>query len=687
VRLPSGSILTIGLAAALAGMAALIRRRWRQHRLPADPSAADPPRPQLPAVATAAEAAWLATQRRTHEPDDTGPTQDATFGDEPVDEADEDPLDGAGPDQETGHHPDPQASVDAEVDPAAADRGLTPGGLPAPSLLDLVGQPAGRGLAERVWAGGAGLTGMGAAGAARAVLARLLTSCGPMGAQLLTTAAAAAELLPAETLDRLALVPGVRVFPTLPAVLTAAEAELLGRARRLADTDSTDLTAYRHLPDAEPVPAVLLLAHTPDSTAQTARAAAILQLAAGRDLGAIWLGGWPPATMHVTADGTLHTTDEPRAAVGRVEILTAADAADLLAGLLPAVRDSLDVLDPTALLPAPAPVVDEPAEDAGERAEEPGAAAETAGAADVAALGAGRPAGPAVLAVGVLGRVRLTAASDGREVTGLRAKVRDLLALLAVHPDGLGTEQVGEALWPDAPPGRVGGRLSATLALARRALRDAAGIGQTDASPAGDGLTRAGTAGEADGPVDLLPRTDGRYQLHPDLIDTDHRQFTTALATARRAAEAGDTAGQLAGLQLAADLYRGEALDGVAYPWAEPVRETLRRQGTDALASLADLLTTAAASGDAGGGQRQAALAALERAVEVDPYNEELYRRIMRLHAEAGRTDAVRRTFRLLEARLADLDVDPDPDTASLAAQLTRPAPRPRPARTAVARR
>src|SRR5439155_11397951 len=35
-----------------------------------------------------------------------------------------------------------------------------------------------------------------------------------------------------------------------------------------------------------------------------------------------------------------------------------------------------------------------------------------------------------------------------------RAKVRDLLALLAVHPDGLTSEQVGEALWPDAAPGR-----------------------------------------------------------------------------------------------------------------------------------------------------------------------------------------------------------------------------------------
>jgi len=198
------------------------------------------------------------------------------------------------------------------------------------------------------------------------VLARLLTGAGPLGSQLLTTTAAVAELLPAEAGEAFALLPGVRVFPSPAAVLTAAEAELLGRARRLADTDSGDLAAYRQLPDAEPVPAVLLLAHTPDTPGQAARAQAMLQLAGGRDLGAVWLGPWPPAGLHVTADGTVHAQQpdrsEPAAAVlGRVELLSPADAADLLAGLLPAVRDSLDVLDPPpCCLPPPRPSSHQP---------------------------------------------------------------------------------------------------------------------------------------------------------------------------------------------------------------------------------------------------------------------------------------------------------------------------------------
>ena len=126
------------------------------------------------------------------------------------------------------------------------------------------------------------------------------------------------------------------------------------------------------------------------------------------------------------------------------------------------------------------------------------------------------------------------------------------------------------------------------------------------------------------------------------------------------------------------DLYRAEPLDGITYTWTEPVRETLRRQATDALAALADSLTPASEPGASPAGQIPAsadpaeALAALERAAEVDPYNEELYRRIMRLQDAAGRRDAVRRTLRLLEARLVDLDTDPDPATLALAADFLR---------------
>jgi DNA-binding SARP family transcriptional activator len=46
---------------------------------------------------------------------------------------------------------------------------------------------------------------------------------------------------------------------------------------------------------------------------------------------------------------------------------------------------------------------------------------------------------------------------------------------------------------------------------------------------------------------------------------------------------------------------------------------------------------------------------------------------MMRLQAQLGRLEEVRRTFKNLERRLADLDVDPDPATEKLVADLLRP--------------
>ena len=765
IRLPSGSILGLGLAATIAGLLTLVRRRRRQHRIPGDPSAPEPTRPALPAAAEAAEAAWLATRRRAQDAEDfhsDGLEPDNLDSDGlDLDDLDSDDLDSddlipedlAPEDRELSLAGGWQAGA-ADLDTGedlfsgggavpgavtAVERGATAGGAPAPSLLALVGPPSAAVLADAAWSDGVGLTGPGAAGAARAVLARLLTASGPMGGQLLTTDAAVADLLPAGAAEGFSVIPGVTVFATLAAALTAAEAELLGRSRRLDDGGVDTLAGYRQLPDGEPVPAVLLLAHVPDTPGLAARARAVLHLGRDRELGAVWLGDWPSATLTVTATGALITdaagpaaskapdnASSPArpspAAVGQAENLTQADAADLFVGLLPAIRDALDILDPTN--PNPNPDLDPGTDSAGtldtdetadtnepavagdgieattppaaENRHDTGDAGEEAtraprrsahGAVPDGALPAGAPVDRAVFDVAVFGRVRVTAAVGGREVTGLRAKVRDLLALLAVHPDGLTADQVVEALWPDAAPGRASRRLSPLLALTRRVMRDAAHLEQpaqddshSNGARSNDAQSNAArsSGGGPSGSVDLIPLVDGRYRLHPVLIDTEHRRFTAALTAAADARRDGDEAARRAALQAVGDLYRGEPLDGVTYTWAEPVRETLRRQATDALAALAYLLAPAGEPGAGPAGQSPApadpaeALAALERAVEVDPYNEDLYRRVMRLQAVAGRRDGVRRTLRLLEARLVDLDTDPEPATLVLAADLLR---------------
>ena len=46
----------------------------------------------------------------------------------------------------------------------------------------------------------------------------------------------------------------------------------------------------------------------------------------------------------------------------------------------------------------------------------------------------------------------------------------------------------------------------------------------------------------------------------------------------------------------------------------------------------------------------------------------------MSLHAALGRRDAIQRVYRLLEARLTEIDAEPEPETAELRDELLQPA-------------
>ena len=151
---------------------------------------------------------------------------------------------------------------------------------------------------------------------------------------------------------------------------------------------------------------------------------------------------------------------------------------------------------------------------------------------------------------------------------------------------------------------------------------------------------------------------------------------TTAPTRARSPATCGDskppsatppepstTSTARAALRRAVDAYRGDLLSGVGYSWVEPVRQDLHRRALDAQLRLAEL--------DDRAGHPELAVAVLERAIDLDRYAEEPYRRLMALHAAHGRPDAVTATWQLLRSRLADLDVDMDETTARLYRTLT----------------
>ncbi|HEX2046562.1 MAG TPA: BTAD domain-containing putative transcriptional regulator [Acidimicrobiales bacterium] len=238
------------------------------------------------------------------------------------------------------------------------------------------------------------------------------------------------------------------------------------------------------------------------------------------------------------------------------------------------------------------------------------------------------------VSVQLLGTYRIDVA--GVEIrAGLRAKARELLAFYLLHPAGTTLDAAVEALWPEADPGRGSEWFWTALGNLRSRLRDATGEKK----------------------LKVIERDGDRYRVEP-LFDVDLWRLEQALSDGATGAEAA----RAAAYDRVAQIYTGDLLAGADWAWAETPREDLRQRVLDVLVWLGDVRW---ASGDARGSWQ-----ALQRAVEVDPYAEQIYRRIMRLQSKLGRPDDAAATFRRLQARLVEIDLEPTPESEKLFAEL-----------------
>ena len=113
---------------------------------------------------------------------------------------------------------------------------------------------------------------------------------------------------------------------------------------------------------------------------------------------------------------------------------------------------------------------------------------------------------------------------------------------------------------------------------------------------------------------------------------------------------------------MALQLYRGELLTGDTWQWVEGAREDIRRRAVDAVAHVAEARLMA--------DDLEAALAVFEQGLEIDAVSEELYRRTMAVQSRLARRDAIRGTFRLLQARLAAYGLAPANQSEQVFAEL-----------------
>ncbi|MDQ1438229.1 MAG: hypothetical protein QOK43_1858, partial [Acidimicrobiaceae bacterium] len=226
-----------------------------------------------------------------------------------------------------------------------------------------------------------------------------------------------------------------------------------------------------------------------------------------------------------------------------------------------------------------------------------------------------------LIEVRLLGPLQVTA--RGREVAGWRARARELLALLAAHPEGLTLDQATEALFPGSDAERARANFRTVTSNLRTTLRNAAGLPES---------------------AEIVSRVNGRYRLDEELVGVDLWRFNAA------GPDDSDVGA------LTAPIAAGED-----FSWAEPIRLRVQRQLVERFGALA---TRRLAEGDADG-----AIRAAQRVIEADPDDEDGYLRLMELQAGLGRANGVRTTYRMLERRMADLGVEPSEAARSFVAE------------------
>jgi predicted ATPase/DNA-binding SARP family transcriptional activator len=208
------------------------------------------------------------------------------------------------------------------------------------------------------------------------------------------------------------------------------------------------------------------------------------------------------------------------------------------------------------------------------------------------------------------------------------ARPKELLALLALHPEGRTRAQIAAAMWPESAPAQAKNSVHVTLHHLRKTL----------------------------GRPDWIEVVDDRYRLAERLtIDIDVHRFE-ALARTHGAG--------LQDLRRAAELYRGDLLaDDVSSRWIEEPSDRLRRLRRGVVLALGTTLEEAAEDAEA-----EALYRGFARREELD---EEFHRRLMALWTRRGeRVRALEHFRRLAELLKNELEAEPEPETLELLARI-----------------
>lgn len=399
---------------------------------------------------------------------------------------------------------------------------------------------------------------------------------------------------------------GMEIAGDLETAITRLEVELVHRTRLIDETDDADFASYIAQNPVEPLPALVLVAQAVRSGLRL-RLDAVASVGGRLGISAVVLD--PPSSMAAItiAEG------------GAVEEVSATPT---LSDLRSSQLFSLEPFEARELLAVVAAGRGAPKADSGAEPR-----TEPFDVQGVPVTGS--------IDVHLLGTYRIEA--NGEEIrTGFRTKARELLAFLLLHPQGKSVEAAVDAIWPDSD-----------LVRGTEGFRTAVG-----------NLRKVIRAATQNPKARVIERVGERYRVEPSMFDCDLWRLEGALRDSR--SESRSEAATA--LQRAAEQCHGDLLDGAYYEWAEAPREDIRRRMVDALVKLSEFRND--------DGAVEAAVDALKEATRLDPYAEEIYRRLITLQLQRGQNDVAARTYKQLEYRLAEIDADPDASTTELAARV-----------------
>ncbi len=218
-------------------------------------------------------------------------------------------------------------------------------------------------------------------------------------------------------------------------------------------------------------------------------------------------------------------------------------------------------------------------------------------------------------------------------------RAQELLAYLVLHRGGAHPrEAIADLLWP-----------SGEGLNSRKYLRQA--LWQLHAGLIALGRSRAARL--------LRAETDWVELELDDRVEIDVVCFDRAFAATKRARAEALRPEDARALAEAAQLYRGDLLEGWFAEWCLYERERFRRMYLTLLDTLADHWEARQ--------EYEAAIAYATLALRYDAARERTHRSLMRLLAKSGdRTGALRQYERCVEALREELTVDPEPETVAL---------------------